>query len=164
MHSLHCFCFATFGSLGTGSCPYYATRFDEESMLFSHNRAAAPQWAAGKLLMIKVNAQSDETRFPSSPSFPLLFFFFSSLFPWIARGARTARRRDICRCIVAATMNDGHSSPWLYRCCRLPTCIIQAATYNNGRSMPRHAHKLYVSQFRRVEGSREPLSCLKMQY
>lgn len=126
MHSLHRVCLATFGSLGAGSCPCYATRFGEESTLFSRNRAAAPWWVAGKLLMIKVNAQSEETRFSSSPSFLLLFFPSSSLFPWVARGARTGavRRRDTCRCIVAATMNDGHSSPpWLYRCCRLPTYV-----------------------------------------
>lgn len=74
MHSLHRVRLATFGSLGARSCPCYAMRFGEESTLFSRNRAVAPWWVAGKLFTIKVNAQSDETRFSSS-SFLLLFFF-----------------------------------------------------------------------------------------
>lgn len=80
MHSLHRVCLATFGSLGARSCPCYATRFGEESTLFSRNRAAASWWVAGKLLMIKVNAQSDETRFSSFLLlfFPLLLFYRGS--------------------------------------------------------------------------------------
>lgn len=91
MHSLHRVCLATFGSLGAGSCPCYATRFGEESTLFSRNRAAAPQWVAGKLLMIKVNAQSEEARFSSSPSF--LLPFFSLLFSFSVGRARCKDRR-----------------------------------------------------------------------
>lgn len=134
------------GSLGAGSYPYYATRFGEESMLFSHNRGRRSGWLES---FSWLRSMYRATR----PGFFFCFFFsshlFSSsfLFPWVARGARTVRRRDICRCIVAATMNDGHSSPpWWYRCCHLPTYVYYTNSHlQHGRSMPRHVHKLHVS-------------------
>lgn len=70
--------------------------------------------------MIKVNTQRPNSAFFSCPLLPF----------WPSRGARTAR----ARCIVAATMSDGHSSSWLVPFAALPTYVLQTATYNRSAS------------------------------
>lgn len=122
MHSLHRVRLATSGSLGAGSYPCYATRFGEESTLFSRNRGRRSGWLASfSWLRLTHRATRPNLHLLLPLLFslfsPLLFFFFSV---GRARCKDSARRRDVCRCIVAATMNDGHSSS---------SCCIVAAAY-----------------------------------
>lgn len=156
MHSLHRSRLAT---LALARVPI-TQRYSAKKARYSHNRAAvysgwpeSPPWLSLTCI---------EERDPALFFFPLLC---SLLF---SRGARTVRhRRDTRRCIVTATMNDGHSSSsnGLLSCrLYLRYYTIQAATYNNGRRMPRHAYKLHVSQFRRAKDTRKPLLCLKTRH
>lgn len=167
MHSLHRVRLATSGSLGAGSYPCYATRFGEESTLFSRNRGRRSGWLES---FSRLRLTHRATRPGFHLLLPLLSFLSSSFF---FRGSRavqgqcTPSRRMSVHCC-----SNNERWPLLFTVVvPLPpltyVCLLykQPPTTTGRNNMPRHTHKLHVSQFRRrAEGSGEPLSCLKMRY
>lgn len=171
MHSLHRSRLATFGPRLALACVPITQRYLAKKARYSHNRAAVYSgWPESSSWLRLTYRERGEI--PGS-FLSFSFFFYFVLFFFSRTGHPVQGQFDIVATHVGAllqqqwTMATPPRRMVLYHC-SLPAYLryytTQAATYNNGRRMPRHAYKLHVSQFRRAKDTREPPLCLKTRY
>lgn len=117
---------ATSGSLGVGSYPCYATRFGEESALFSRDRGRRSGWLES-LSWLRLTHRTTRSGFLLPASFLSSSSFFSLLF-FFSRGSRAVQGQ----CTPSRRVSDhccGNNERWpllstvveLYR--SLPTYV-----------------------------------------